>query len=198
MNLLFKCAALALAVGVAFWAVSGAARAGDKKLKVGDKLPALTSVDENGKTWKSSSIVGKKILVLYFYPADFTGGCTKQACGFRDDIEKLGGQGVEVVGVSADSPKTHDLFKKHHKLNFTLLADEQGELAKMFGINVGKGGKAKGVDEAGNAVEVVRNATIARVTVVVDRKGAIAAIDTVKDAGGDSKRIAELVKNLEK
>jgi peroxiredoxin Q/BCP len=198
MNLLCKCTVFALAVGVACWAVSGAARAGDKKLKVGDKLPTLTSIDEAGKTWKSSAIVGKKILVLYFYPADFTGGCTKQACGFRDDIEKLAGQGVEVVGVSGDTPKTHDLFKKHHKLNFTLLADENGELAKIFGINVGKGGKAKGVDGAGNAIEVVRNSTISRVTVVVDRRGNIAAIDTVNDAGGDAKRIADLVKKLDK
>src|SRR5262245_31123639 len=95
----------------------------DKKIKVGDKAPAFQSVDENGKAWKSADVVGKKILVLYFYPADFTGGCTKQACGYRDDIEKLGSSGIEVVGVSGDTPESHRLFKKEHKLNFTLLAD---------------------------------------------------------------------------
>ena len=60
-----------------------------KLLKVGDKAPAFTSTDDQGKPWKSSDHVGKKIVVLYFYPADLTGGCTKQACGYRDDIEKL-------------------------------------------------------------------------------------------------------------
>src|SRR5262245_17560118 len=79
---------------------------GAAKVKVGDTAPAFTSVDENGKAFKSSDVVGKKIVVLYFYPADFTGGCTKQACGFRDDIEKLNSQGVMVVGVSGDSVST--------------------------------------------------------------------------------------------
>ena len=86
-------------------------------------------------------MVGKKIVVLYFYPADFTGGCTTQACGFRDDIEKLGSKGVMVIGVSGDSVETHKLFKAHHKLPFTLLADEKGEIAKKFGVPVGKGGR---------------------------------------------------------
>lgn len=92
------------------------AMAEEKQVKVGDKAPALSSVDENGKPWKSADVVGKKVLVLYFYPADFTGGCTKQACGFRDNIEKLHSQGVEVVGVSGDSVKTHHMFKEHEKL----------------------------------------------------------------------------------
>src|SRR5450631_2988201 len=106
------------------------------KVKVGDTAPTFQSVDEDGKTFKSGDVVGKKILVLYFYPADFTGGCTAQACGFRDDIEKLGSKGVEVVGVSGDSAGNHKLFKKHEKLNFTLLADEKGELAMKFGVPV--------------------------------------------------------------
>src|SRR5207248_2772867 len=95
--------------------------AGEKKgkpmtVKVGDKAPTFEGMDETGKTWRSSDHVGKKIVVLYFYPADFTGGCTAQACGFRDDIEKLGTKDVEVVGVSGDSVKTHQMFKTHHKL----------------------------------------------------------------------------------
>src|SRR5947209_15670902 len=93
--------------------------AGEKKLKVGDKAPAFESVDENGKTWKSTDHVGKKIVVLYFFPADFTGGCTAQACGFRDNMGSLTTKDVEVIGVSGDTPQTHQLFKKHEKLNFT-------------------------------------------------------------------------------
>jgi peroxiredoxin Q/BCP len=165
--------------------------------KVGDKAPSFQSVDENGKSWKSSDVVGKKVLVLYFYPADFTGGCTKQACGFRDDIEKLHGQGIEVVGVSGDSAACHALFKKFHKLNFTLLADEKGDVAKKFGVPVGKGGKSPAIDEKGAKVPMDRGVTIQRYTVVIDRGGKVAAIDKVGDAGGDSKRIAELVKKLD-
>src|SRR5262245_8142571 len=98
-------------------------RAEDKpaELKVGDPAPTFTSTDDEGKPWKSSDHVGKKVLVVYFYPADMTGGCTKQACGFRDDMAKLTDKGVEVVGVSGDSAKNHQVFKSVHKLNFALL-----------------------------------------------------------------------------
>jgi peroxiredoxin Q/BCP len=175
----------------------GSALAGETKVKIGDKAPALTGTDENGKPWKSSDIVGKKVLVLYFYPADFTGGCTKQACSFRDDIELLHSKGIEVVGISGDSVKTHHMFKDHHKLNFTLLADEKGDLAKIFGVPVGAGGKSPAIDSAGAKIDMPRGVTISRYTVVIDKKGNVAAIDQVKDAGGDSKRIAELVKKLD-
>jgi peroxiredoxin Q/BCP len=178
--------------------MSGAFAGGDNKVKVGDKAPVFQSMDDQGKEWKSADIVGKgKTLVLYFYPADFTGGCTAQACSFRDDIEKLHGQNIEVVGVSGDSVATHKLFKNHHKLTFTLLADEKGTVAKMFGVPVGKGGKAKGFDLKGDSIEVARESTIQRFTVVIDKKGTIAAIDKVGDAGGDSKRVAEMVKKLD-
>src|SRR2546430_14387032 len=122
-----------------------------EKAKVGDKAPKFEATDDQGKTWKSSDHVGKKIVVLYFYPADFTSGCTKQACGFRDDIEKLNGLEVEVVGVSGDSAQTHKLCKSHNKLAFTLLADEKGDIARLFGVKAKPGGTAKGVgvDESG-------------------------------------------------
>jgi len=182
-----------LVLGALAFVLGGPLSAEEKKVKVGEKAPAFESVDEAGKAWKSSDYVGKKILVVYFYPADFTGGCTKQACGFRDDIEKLASKGVHVVGVSGDKAETHAKFKKAHDLNFTLLADEEGKLAKTFGVPVGKGGKASFKGE-----DFIRGVTIQRFTVVIGRDGTIAAIDQIKDAGGDSKRIAELVKKLEK
>jgi peroxiredoxin Q/BCP len=168
------------------------------KVKVGDAAPKFTSVDENGKTFKSADVVGKKVLVLYFYPADFTGGCTAQACGFRDDIEKLNSKGVMVVGISGDSVETHKLFKSHHKLPFTLLADEKGDLAKMFGVPVNKGGTSPTINEKGEKGTAPRGVTIARWTVVIDKKGNVAAIDNIKSAGDDAKRVAELVSKLEK
>ena len=90
-------------------------------LKVGDAAPSFSALDDSGKEWKSADHVGKKVIVVYFYPADMTGGCTKQACGFRDDMKNLTDKGVEVIGVSGDSVKNHQLFKKAHELNFALL-----------------------------------------------------------------------------
>jgi peroxiredoxin Q/BCP len=166
---------------------------------VGDKAPSFQATDDAGKVWKSSDHVRKKILVLYFYPADLTGGCTKQACGFRDDLGALAGKGVEVVGVSGDSVQNHKLFKKVHNLNFTLLADEAGEVAKTFGVPVGAGGTFKGYkDESGQVVPLTRGVTIQRYTVVIDRDGKVAAKYQVKDAAGDSKKTLDLVKKLEK
>ncbi len=167
-------------------------------LKVGDKAPAFESVDDQGKPWKSTDVIGKKTVVLYFYPADLTGGCTKQACGYRDDLSKLTDNGVEVIGVSGDSPENHRLFKKVHKLSFTLLADEKGDVAKKFGIPVTEGKKTfefRGSD--GTVATLVRGSTISRYTVIIGRNGNIAAIDAVGDAGGDPKRIHEIVKGLD-
>jgi peroxiredoxin Q/BCP len=196
---LVRVGSMALAVALIGLVAGGATLAQEKKaVKVGDKAPAFTATDDSGKTWKSSDVVGKKILVLYFFPADFTGGCTAQACGYRDNIEKLSSKGVEVVGVSGDSVKTHEAFKKDQKLNFTLLSDEHGNLAKTFGVPVGKGGTAKGKDLEGNKADVVRGATIQRWTVVIDKRGNVAAIDQVKNAGSDSTRIADFVGKLEK
>jgi thioredoxin-dependent peroxiredoxin len=182
--------------------LGGGLRAGEKgkgmTLKAGDKAPSFEAVDENGKPWKSSDHVGKKIVVLYFYPADFTGGCTAQACGFRDNMSSLKSKDVEVVGVSGDSAKTHQMFKAHEKLNFTLLADEKGALAKQFGVPVGKGGSSPTIDETGAKGTAPRGATIQRYTAVIDKGGNIAALYAVGNAGGDAKKIAGIVSKLEK
>ena len=201
MKLLSRCAVLTFVLGIVAWTLGGVV-AGEKKVKIGDKAPVLQGVDENGKPWKSTDVVGKKTLVLYFYPADFTGGCTAQACSFRDDIEKLHSQGIEVVGISGDSVKTHHMFKDHHKLNFTLVADEKGDLAKVFGVPVkvpAKAGdfKSPAIDASGATIMMDRGVTISRYTVVIDKKGVVVAMDQVNDAKGDSKRIAELVNKLD-
>lgn len=166
-------------------------------LKVGDPAPSFTSVDDQGKPWKSSDYVGKKILVVYFYPADMTGGCTKQACGFRDDMKKLTDKGVEVVGVSGDSVRNHQLFKKVENLNFTLLADEDGSVAKAFGVPVGPGGEVKKTIDGKEEV-LKRGVTAKRWTFVVDKDGKIASKNTEVQAANDSKAILGLVENLAK
>jgi peroxiredoxin Q/BCP len=202
MRLLAQCVAGCFVLGVLGFIYSGSIAAQDKKkaelkVKVGDRAPAFESVDENGKAFKSTDVVGTKIVVLYFYPADFTGGCTAQACGFRDEIEKLNSAGVMVLGVSGDSVATHKLFSKHHKLNFPLLADEKGVVAKAFGVPVGKGGKSPTIIDGEKGPAADRGVTISRWTVVIDKSGKVAAIDTVGKAGDDAKRVAALVKSLD-
>jgi thioredoxin-dependent peroxiredoxin len=182
-----------LAVTGAVWARSP----GDGP-NVGDKAPTFQSVDDQGNPWKSSDHIGKKIVVVYFYPADLTGGCTNQACGFRDDSKKLADMGVEVIGVSGDSVKNHQLFKKVHNLNFTLLADEDGSVAKKFGVPVNKGGTFKYKDAGGGVTELVRGVTLSRWTFVIDRNGTIVLRDTKTNAAQDSQRVLDEVKKLKK
>jgi peroxiredoxin Q/BCP len=180
-------------------AANGALAEEDKiELKQGDKAPSFQATDDQGKTWKSSDHVGKKVIVVYFYPADFTGGCTKQACTFRDDMDKLTAKGIEVVGVSGDSAKTHELFKKHHKLNYTLLADDKGEIAKKFGIPVREGGKAKGFDASGNEIVVERGVTIPRWTFVIGKDGTIIYKNPKVSPAQDSKQVLEAVEKQSK
>src|SRR6266487_549803 len=86
--------------------------------KVGDKAPLIEGKDQDGKTWKLADVAGKKIVLLYFYPKDDTPGCTKEACGFRDQMGDLKKENVEVIGVSFDSAESHQKFISNHNLNF--------------------------------------------------------------------------------
>jgi peroxiredoxin len=108
------------------------------------------------------------------------------------------GKGVEVVGVSGDSVENQKLFKSAKTLNFTLLSDEKGELAQKFGIPTKPGGVFKYTDDTGKVHELKRGVTILRYTVIIDRTGDVAAIDPVGNPGGDAKRVAEIVRKLEK
>jgi thioredoxin-dependent peroxiredoxin len=163
------------------------------EVKVGDPAPAFESTDDQGNAWKSADHVGKKILVVYFYPADLTGGCTKQACSYRDDMSKLTEKGVEVVGISGDSAKNHEVFKKVHKLNFTLLADEDGSIAKKFGVMLHKGGDFPTKDADGNPIVLKRGVTAERWTFVINKEGKIIYKNPKVNPGQDSKQILELV-----
>ncbi len=167
------------------------------EVKVGDKAPEFSAQDDQGEQWESEQHVGKKILVVYFYPADMTGGCTKQACGFRDDMKKLQDAGVEVVGVSGDTVQNHKYFKKAEELNFTLLADPKGEVAKAFGVPTRPGGSIKRTID-GEEVTLTRGVTAARWTFVIDQDGKVALKNTKVNAANDSKAILELVEKLKK
>jgi peroxiredoxin Q/BCP len=105
--------------------------------QVGDKAPFFQGVDQNGQTVKSSDIIGKKIVLLYFYPKDFTGGCTKEACGFRDRMADLQKDNVELIGVSFDTTDSHKSFAAKYGLGFELLADTDGKISDAYGTRMG-------------------------------------------------------------
>jgi len=111
--------------------------------KVGDPAPMVAGKDQSGKEWRLSDTIGRKVVLLYFYPKDNTPGCTKEACGLRDSMEDLKTNNVTVVGVSFDSAGSHEKFIEQHQLNFTLLADTEGKIADAYGAR-----KAAGTDIA--------------------------------------------------
>jgi peroxiredoxin Q/BCP len=165
------------------------------ELKAGDKAPEFECTDDAGKPWKSADHYGKKVVVVYFYPAAMTGGCTKQGCGFRDALAKLADKGVEVVGVSGDEVAGLKLFKKDSSLNFTLLADTDGSVATKFGVPLGKGGEIKR-EVDGKEYVLKRGVTASRWTFVIDRQGRIALKNTKVNAAEDSKAILKFVEGL--
>ena len=167
-------------------------------LKVGDPAPEFEVEDDKGEPWKPQDHFGKKIVVVYFYPADMTGGCTKQACAFRDDFLKLEDEGVEVVGVSGDSAANHRLFKKAHNLNFALLADVDGKVADAFGVPVTREEKSVKATIDGKEEVLTRHVTAKRWTFVIGTDGKIASKNTSVVAADDSKAIMEVVARLKK
>jgi thioredoxin-dependent peroxiredoxin len=166
-----------------------------RAVEVGDKAPSFEATDDQGKPWNSADHVGKGVLVVYFYPADLTGGCTKQACGYRDDMQALKDKGVEVVGVSGDSVKNHQLFKKVKDLNFTLLADEKGEITKAFGVPT-KPGRMIPRNVGGKTQSLKTSVIAARWTFVIDKSGKIAMKNTKVNAPEDAKAIMSVVQSL--
>jgi thioredoxin-dependent peroxiredoxin len=123
-------------------------------LKEGDKVPLFKLPDQDGKMIDMAESIGKQTLVIYFYPKDFTSGCTMEAHAFREMYESFQKEGAEVFGISNDSVESHKKFVVEHELPFTLLSDEGNKVREMFG--------AFGVGH-----------TIGRVTYVIDKKGIV-------------------------
>ena len=104
-----------------------------KFLKVGDKAPSFEAKDQNGINVSSTTLEGKK-WVIYFYPKDQTPGCIAQACNIRDNYSELLNQGIKIIGVSADSEKSHLNFIEKQQIPFSLISDEEKEIIKAFGV----------------------------------------------------------------
>jgi peroxiredoxin Q/BCP len=104
-------------------------------IQAGERAPEFTLPDETGTDRSLTQLLSASALVLYFYPADFTPGCTRQACTLRDLQTDIQRAGLRVVGISPQSPASHAKFKAKHQLPFVLLSDQQKTVAKMYGVN---------------------------------------------------------------
>ncbi len=104
-------------------------------LQVGERAPEFTLPDHTGQDQSLTRLLSGGALILYFYPADFTPGCTSQACALRDLHADIEGSGLHVVGISPQSPETHARFRDKYRLPFTLLSDELKTVIKMYGVN---------------------------------------------------------------
>jgi peroxiredoxin Q/BCP len=107
----------------------------DHVIKQGDRAPEFTLPDENSIDRSLTELLASGAIVLYFYPADFTPGCTRQACLLRDLHSEIAVAGLRVVGVSPQSPQSHAKFKAKYELPFVLLSDEHKTVIKMYGLN---------------------------------------------------------------
>ena len=104
-------------------------------LDTNDKAPEFTLPDQDGHDISLTALLKDGPAILYFYPADFTPGCTREACSIRDLHRELTRAGITVAGISPQSPDSHKRFREKYNLPFTLLSDETREVIKMFGVN---------------------------------------------------------------
>ena len=104
-------------------------------LKAGDEAPEFRLPDQDGKEQRLTGLLGGKPLILYFYPADFTPGCTQEACDLRDLHARILASGLRVVGVSPQAPESHRRFREKYALPFILLSDEDKTAVKAYGVD---------------------------------------------------------------
>ncbi|HER09455.1 MAG TPA: peroxiredoxin [Bacteroides sp.] len=166
------------------------------QVKLGGKVPNFSAIDQEGSAWNlKKNLKTSEYLVIYFYPAAFTGGCTAQACSYRDQKGDLEAVGAQVVGISGDSPATLELFAKEHRINFRLLSDASGEIADLFGVPRRDGGHNQ-TELGGKTWDIDRGTTIQRWTFILDKKGTLIYKDPEVEAAGDSQRVVEFLSTL--
>lgn len=150
-----------------------------KIIEVGSKIPEFELKNQHGKTFKVASLIGKKNMVIYFYPKDDTPGCTKEACAFQDMYEVFRENDAEVIGISGQSVESHLNFAKKYNLNFNLLADEGNKVRKLFGVPTSFFGLLPG-----------------RVTYIIDKTGSV--IYTFNSQLNATKHVDEALEILKK
>jgi len=145
-------------------------------LAQGEQFPDVNFITEDNRTLSTGSLMGQTT-VLYFYPEDDTPGCTKEACAFRDRMGDYEQAGIQVYGISLDSPESHRRFREKYDLNFPLLTDKSGKAARALGV-LGEWGRAKRlVFSLANALGVSGKREVAkRATFLLNDEGRIARI----------------------
>jgi thioredoxin-dependent peroxiredoxin len=129
------------------------------KIEVGSIIPQFTLADQNGDLFSINSVLGKKNLVIYFYPKDDSPGCTAEACYFRDQFEVFNDADATIIGISGQSVESHKKFAEKYRLGYTLLSDEGNKIRKLFGVPTNLFGLLQG-----------------RVTYVIDKSGKVVYI----------------------
>lgn len=127
-----------------------------EKLTVRSTVPKFELKNQHGELFSMDSVLGKKNLVIFFYPKDDSPGCTKQACSFRDQFEVFADEDAMIIGISGQSVESHLEFAQKHRLNYTLLSDEGNKVRRLFGVPSNLFGLIPG-----------------RVTYVVDKQGKV-------------------------
>jgi peroxiredoxin Q/BCP len=149
------------------------------KIKAGDRAPDFEGPTGDGGSLRLKDFIGKKNIVLYFYPKDDTPGCTKEACSFRDNLETVRSMDAEIVGVSLDSVESHKKFSAKYHLPFPLVSDREKRIAKAYGVLKDTG--------------IFTN----RVTFIIDKSGKIAKIFPKVDVTQHSAEVIAALKELD-
>lgn len=152
------------------------ARSAKSKVQVGDQAPDFTLLAQSGAAVRLGDFLGKKAIVLYFYPKDNTSVCTAEACAFRDSYEVIKNAGAEVIGISSDSVESHQQFAQRNQLSFLLLSDVGGVIRKHYGVPTAFG-------------------LPGRVTYIIDREGIVRHIFFSQFTS--EKHVAEALKTLQ-
>jgi peroxiredoxin Q/BCP len=148
------------------------------RIGVGDAAPDFEGPTADGTRLGLKDFIGKKRVVLYFYPKDDTPGCTEEACSFRDNLQPIRSLGAEIVGVSLDSADSHKKFATKYGLLFPLISDTAKRIAKAYGA----------LRETGTSTN--------RMTFLIDRKGKIARIFPKVDVTKHTQEVVAALKEL--
>ena len=146
-------------------------------LKPGERVPHFNLPDQRGEMVDITNLIGKKNLVIYFYPKDFTSGCTLEACRFRDEYETFKEHDAEVIGINSEDSSRHQSFAKSYDLNFILLSDKDRKVEKLFGVK-----------------RIFLGLLTGRVSFVVDKQGIVRHVFTSRSQA--TKHVEEALKVL--
>jgi len=148
------------------------------KVKPGDPAPDFEGPTSDGSKLGLKDFVGKKNVVLYFYPKDDTPGCTREACSFRDNLQPIRGMGAEIIGVSLDSIQSHSKFASKYGLPFPLISDKDKRVANAYGVLKDTGTSAS------------------RVTFIIDKSGKVAKVFPKVDVTKHTEEVVSALKEL--